>query len=55
MKKLVSLILATVLLLVFSKTGRKISHGEGWAMLGVFLVYYGFLVTSVVLKLTSGA
>ena len=49
------MVLATVLLLVFSKTGKKITRGEGLAMLGVFAIYYGFLVTSVVLKLTQGA
>lgn len=49
------MVLATVLLLVFSRSGRKISRGEGFAMLGVFAVYYGFLITTVVLKLTTGA
>lgn len=50
-----AMLLAVVLLWIFSRSGKKISRGEGWAMLGVFTVYYGYLVTSVVLKLAQGA
>lgn len=47
-------IVATVMLWIFAKTGRKISRGEGLAMLGTFVIYYGFLITTVVIKLTQG-
>lgn len=47
-------LLSAVLLLVFSWTGKKITRGEGWAMLGVFAAYYVFLVTTTVIKLNAG-
>lgn len=48
------MVVAVVLLWIFARSGRKISRGEGFAMLGVFVAYYGYLVTTVVLKLTQG-
>lgn len=51
---MIMVLVSVVLLWVFAGTARKITRGEGWAMLGVFAVYYGFLVTTVVLKLTAG-
>lgn len=36
--------LAVVLLFIFSKTGRKITRGEGIAFLVVFLAYYSFVI-----------
>lgn len=51
----VMVIVSVVLLMIFATTSKKIKRGEGWAMLGVFAVYYGFLITTVVLKLTAGA
>ena len=50
---LVMTIVATALLLVFAKTGKKISRAEGFAMLAVFVAYYGFLIFNVVTKLTA--
>lgn len=52
---LIMVVASVVLLWIFAGTSKKITHGEGWAMLALFALYYGFLATTVVLKLTSGA
>ncbi|MBR6505578.1 calcium/sodium antiporter [Candidatus Saccharibacteria bacterium] len=51
---LIMVLVSTVLLWAFAKSGRKISRAEGLALLAVFLVYYGFLISNVVIKLTQG-
>jgi cation:H+ antiporter len=51
---LIMVLVSTVLLWAFAKSGKKISRAEGLALLAVFLAYYGFLITNVVIKLTQG-
>lgn len=51
---LIMVLVSTIMLWVFAKSGKKISRAEGLAMLAVFLVYYGFLISNVVIKLTQG-
>ncbi|MBR2831258.1 calcium/sodium antiporter [Candidatus Saccharibacteria bacterium] len=44
---------ATVILMVFAWTGKRITRGEGYGMLGVFAAYYVFLVVMTIMKLNA--
>lgn len=46
---IVMVIVSVVMLWVFATTSKKITRGEGWAMLAVFAAYYGYLITTVIL------
>ena len=46
---LMVMLLATVVLFIFSKSDREVSKREGAIFIGMFIVYYGYLITSQLL------
>ena len=49
---LIMLVGATVILLLVSRSDRKITHLEGILMLIIFTIYYGYIITSAITSLS---
>ena len=50
---IIMLIGSTVILLLVAKTGRKITRSEGFMMITILLIYYGYLITNALIDLSS--
>lgn len=49
---LIMLVGATVILILVSKSGHKITRLEGILMLAIFTIYYGYIITSAITSLS---
>lgn len=49
---LIMLVGATVILILVSKSGHKITRLEGVLMLAIFTIYYGYIITSAITSLS---